>query len=221
MRVAALFSGGKDSSYAIYIAKQWGWDVSHLVSIIPKKADSWMFHSINIHMTDLLSETIKIPLVIKQTEAHKEEEISDLKIILQNLDIDGVIGGAIASEYQRTRIERVCHELKIKSYTPIWHKNPELILNDQLKAGFEIMIVGVFAYGLDKSWLGRMIDEESISELIKLEKKYRFNIAGEGGEYETLVINGPIFQKKVKIDNFEIKWKRDHGYVNIKKAHLE
>jgi len=175
MKVAALFSGGKDSVFSIYIAKQWGWDISYLVTIYPKKKDSWMFHSINIHLTEKLSEAIDIPIIRKQTKGNKEEELGDLKEVLKDLDINGVISGAIASEYQRTRIERICHEIGIKSFTPIWHKNQELILREQINAGFEIIIVGVFAYGFDETWLGKTINEKSINDIKQLKKKYSIN----------------------------------------------
>ena len=144
-----------------------------------------------------------------------------LKKILKELNIDGVISGAIASEYQRTRIEKICHELKIKSFTPLWHKNQLQIIKEQIKAGFKIIIVGVSAYGLDKSWLGKIIDNESIKNIISIEKKYKINVAGEGGEYETIVVDGPIFKKKIIIDDYKIKWNRDNGYLYIKKSHLE
>ena len=221
MKVAALFSGGKDSAFAIYIAKQWGWDVTHLITIQPEKRDSWMFHSINIHLTEKLAEAIDIPLINKQTKGEKEEELEDLKDVLKNLKIDGVISGAIASEYQRTRIEKICSELEIKSFTPIWHKNQELILRDQISAGFKIIVVGVFAHGLDKTWLGKTINEELIDELIKLRKKYSINEAGEGGEFETLVLDAPIFQKKLVLEEISKEWKRDSGILKVKKAHLE
>ncbi len=221
MKVAALFSGGKDSVFAIYIAKQWGWDVTHLITLQPEKRDSWMFHSINIHLTEKLAEAIDIPLIKKQTKGEKEKELEDLKDILKDLKIDGVISGAIASEYQRTRIEKICNELEIKSFTPIWHKNQELILRDQISAGFKIIVVGVFAHGFDKTWLGKTINEELIDELIKLRKKYSINEAGEGGEFETLVLGGPIFQKKLVLDEISKEWKRDSGILKVKKAHLE
>ncbi len=221
MKVASLFSGGKDSVFAIYITQQWGWDVTHLITLQPEKRDSWMFHSINIHLTEKLAEAIDIPLIKKQTKGEKEEELEDLKDILKDLKIDGVISGAIASEYQRTRIEKICNELRIKSFTPIWHKNQELILRDQIGAGFKIIIVGVFAHGFDKTWLGKTINEESIDELIKLRKKYSINEAGEGGEFETLVLDGPIFQKKLILDEISKDWKRDSGILKVKKAHLE
>ena len=221
MKVAALFSGGKDSVFAIYIAKQWGWDISHLVTIHPKKQDSWMFHSVNIHLTEKLAEAIDIPLIKKQTKGEKEEELKDLKEVLKNLNIDGVISGAIASEYQRTRIEKICHELEIKSFAPIWHKNQELILREQINAGFKIIIVGVFAYGFDETWLGKTIDGETIDAIIQLRKKYAINTAGEGGEFETLTIDGPIFKRKLVLDETSKEWKRDSGILKVNKAHLE
>jgi diphthine-ammonia ligase len=221
MRVAALFSGGKDSAFAVYITQQYGWDVSCLVSLLPEKQDSWMFHSINIHLTDQLAKASNIPLVKESTSGEKETELDDLKNLLQGLEIDGVISGAIASEYQRTRIEKICDELGIKSFTPLWHKDQELLLRDQVRAGFHIIIVGVFAAGFDETWLGRTIDEKTIDALVSLHEKYRINIAGEGGEYETLVLSGPLFSRKLLIDESVKEWTRDSGVLRVKKTHLE
>jgi len=221
MKVAALFSGGKDSVFSIYIAKQWGWDITDLVTILPKKKDSWMFHSVNINLTEVLAEALDIKLVCKISEGRKEEELNDLKDLLSSLDIDGVLSGAIASEYQRTRIEKICHDLNIKSFTPLWHKDQTLLLRDQIDAGFIIVIAGVFAYGLDKSFLGKIINEEIYNKLINVKNKYSINTAGEGGEYETVVIDGPIFKKKLVIDKASIEWKRDSGIYKILNSHLE
>jgi len=221
MRVATLFSGGKDSIYAVYIAEQHGWDITNLVTIQPENKDSWMYHSVNIHLVDELSEAIDIPIVKRFSIGKKEDELIDLKKILSKLNIDGVISGALASEYQRTRIEKICYELKIRSFTPLWHKAQELILRNQVDAGFKIIITGVFAHGLDETWLGRTIDENCINELVKLQNKYNFNIAGEGGEFETLVVDGPIFKKKLVLGEVSKKWKRDSGILKVKKSHLE
>jgi ABC transporter with metal-binding/Fe-S-binding domain ATP-binding protein len=221
MRVAALFSGGKDSLYAVYISLQYGWEVTRLITLIPEKIDSWMFHALNIHLTQHLAEATSIHYTSKTTRGEKENELQDLKSILKNLDVEGVVSGAIASEYQRTRIEKICYELGIKSFTPLWHKDQGLILKDQLQAGFEILIVGVFARGLDKSWLGRTIDRRCIKELMELKNKYHINLAGEGGEFETLVIDSPLYEKKLVVDEVSPVWKRDRGYLVIKKAHLE
>jgi len=221
MRVAALFSGGKDSVFSIYIAQQYGWGISHLVTLESENKDSWMFHSINIHLTELLAETLGIPLVKRTTKGEKESELQDLQTLLQSLPIDGVISGAIASEYQRTRIERVCDELGIKSFTPLWHKKPEILLRDQLHAGFQSIIVGVFANGFDDTWLGTPITEETIRKLLDLQKRFGINVAGEGGEFETLVLDGPTFQKKLVIDEAAREWHRDNGVLQVKLAHLQ
>lgn len=221
MRVAALFSGGKDSVFAVYIAQQYGWDVSHLVSVQPEKQDSYMFHSINIYLTELLAEAIDIPLVKSTTKGEKETELIDLKKALEPLEIDGVISGVIASEYQRTRVENICDELGIKSFTPLWHKNQELLIQDQVKAGFLIMIVGVFAAGFNEKWLGTIIDDATITKLVGLHKTYGINIAGEGGEFETLVLDGPLFYKRLVVDVSSKEWYRDSGVLQVKSAHLE
>jgi diphthine-ammonia ligase len=221
MRVAALFSGGKDSLFSIYIAQQYGWEITHLVTLQPEHKDSWMFHSINIHLTEQLSEALCVPLIKRPTKGEKEKELDDLTTILQNLEIDGVISGAIASEYQRTRIEKICDGLGLKSFTPLWHKNQELILRNQTHAGFHIIIVGVFARGFDEAWLGKTIDETTINDLVTLHNKYRINIAGEGGEYETLVLEGPLFHKKLVVDEAVKEWKRDSGILIVDRAHLE
>ncbi len=221
MNVASLFSGGKDSVFSIYIAKQWGWNITHLVTIYPKKKDSWMFHNLNIDQTKKIAKALDIQHIKRISEGNKEEEIQDLKEALKNLDIDGIISGAIASEYQRTRIEKICHDLKIKSFTPLWHKNQTQIIEEQIKAGFKIMIVGVFAFGLNRNWLGKYLDKKCIKDMISLAKKYKINVAGEGGEYETITLDGPIFKKKLIIDDFSIEWIRDNGYLNIEKSRLE
>ncbi|MFA5101829.1 MAG: diphthine--ammonia ligase [Candidatus Thermoplasmatota archaeon] len=221
MRVAALFSGGKDSVFAVYVTQQYGWEISALVTVFPEKPDSWMFHSINIRQTNLLAKALDIPLVQGKTTAEKETELGDLKQLLQGLEIDGVVSGAIASEYQRTRIEKICDELGLKSFSPLWHKDQELLVRDQVHAGFQSIIVGVFAQGFDETWLGRIIDEETIDALCSLQRKQGINIAGEGGEYETLVLSGPMFSKRLVIDDAEKQWNRDSGVLQVITAHLE
>jgi len=220
MKVAALFSGGKDSVYALYIAQQYGWEITHCISIIPKNKDSWMYHSVNIHLTKLLAQAINIPYLCKITPGKKETELDALHELISPLPIDGVISGALASEYQRTRIEEICDRLEIKSFTPLWHKDPALLLNDQIQAGFSIIITGVFAEGLDQHWLGKTITPTVHNELIELHERYQINIAGEGGEYETLVTNGPLFHKHLLIKKTTVEWKRDHGTLLIDDAIL-
>lgn len=221
MRVAALFSGGKDSTYAIYIALQQGWEVSHLVTIFSMNRDSYMFHTQNIHLTSLLSEVLEIPLIKVETEGRKEEELEDLKRGLKGLKIDGVVTGAIASDYQWSRVNRICHELELRTFSPLWRKEQRMLLEDVVHAGFHFAIVKVSAAGLGMEMLGKVIDDCTLPNLYQLAERFGINVSGEGGEFETLVLDCPLFTKKVVIDKSERVWEGNCGCLNIKRAHLK
>jgi len=220
MRVASLISGGKDSLYSTYIAIQYGWEITHAVTIKPRRL-SWMYHTENVHLANFIAGSMGIPLVERHTDAEKEDELDELESALRSIDIDGVISGAIASEYQRTRIERVCHRLGIKSFTPLWHKNGDTLLKEMVDAEFKTMIVAVAAEGLGEEWLGREIDMDCIKELEKVREKYGINISGEGGEYETFVLDCPLYSKKLAIDEVEKEWDGGRGVLNIKSIVME
>lgn len=220
---AILFSGGKDSIMACYEAMKNGDKIAYLLSMESKNDESYMFHVSNIHITDLISEAIGIPIIKAKTEGIKEEELNDLRdnlMILKEKGVEAIYTGALFSVYQKSRIDKICKELGLKSISPLWHINEEKYMKRIIDLSFEIIITGVFAYGLDESWLGKKIDAKAINELIDINKKYELNIAFEGGEAETLVIDGPIFKKKIKIEETETIWKVDSGIYNIKKASL-
>ncbi|HEC95111.1 MAG TPA: TIGR00289 family protein [Thermoplasmatales archaeon] len=218
MKVVALVSGGKDSIYATYVAIQYGWEVTHLITMIPATKDSWMFHGINLHLMPLIAENMSIPLLTKHTKGEKEKELDDLEEVLRERKVEGVVSGAVASDYQRTRINHVCDGLRLRSFTPLWHKNPEQLLRWQVEAGFEVTIVSVSAEGLGKEWLGEKISEENIDRFIDTCRRNRIHVAGEGGEFETLVTDCPLYKKKVVIKDMEVKWKRNHGIMVITKV---
>ncbi|HDO19107.1 MAG TPA: TIGR00289 family protein [Thermoplasmatales archaeon] len=220
MKVAALISGGKDSIFSTYVALHYGWEVEYLVTLLPKRNDSWMFHSVNLDLMKGIADSMKIPLISRETDGEKEKELMDLKRALEGLEIEGVISGAVASDYQRERICKVCDELGLKSFTPIWHKNPEELLKRQINSNFEIMIVAVAAGGMDKEWLGRVLNRKNIDEFIDMCRRNRIHPAGEGGEFETLVLDCPLYWKRFIVEEIEIKWRGDTGYAivrNIKK----
>ncbi|MEM7820975.1 MAG: diphthine--ammonia ligase [Candidatus Aenigmatarchaeota archaeon] len=193
MRLAALFSGGKDSTYATLLANRAGHDIKYLVTVHSINPDSWMWHTAAIEITKMQARAAGIPLVIVKTSGEKENELEELRASLKELDIEGVVAGAVASEYQKKRIEKVCKELGLKVLTPLWGLNPVSILNKMLDENFEIIFSAVSAAGLDRSWLGKRIERKTIDELVKLNKKYGIHISGEGGEYETLVLSCPLF----------------------------
>src|SRR3990172_2973080 len=198
MKLAALISGGKDSSFAIYRALQDGHEVTDLVTIIPANEDSYMFHSANIHLTGLISEVTGIPLTSMTSSGEKEKELEDLKKALSSVNVDGVIAGAIESQYQTSRVRRICEELGLLLYAPLWHKEPESLLREMIIL-MDIRMVKVAALGMDESWLGRRFDEKLIGDLMELNRKYRVHLAGEGGEYETLVLDAPFYKKRINL----------------------
>ena len=172
MRVAVLATGGKDSVLALHRVLNEEYEVGYLVSMIPLREDSWMFHYPNIHLVDLFADAVEILLVKAETSGIKEKEVEDLKRLIERLDVEGVVSGAVASNYQKIRIEKVCRQLRLKSVMPLWHENEVDILNEVLDLKFEVIITGVYAYGFDKEWLGRKIDEKTVKDLMELNRKY-------------------------------------------------
>lgn len=220
MRVAALVTGGKDSALALYRALKSGYEVKFLVTMIPQREDSWMFHFPNIHLTDLFAKAVEIPLVKAETVGIKETELEDLKNLLATLDIEGVVSGGISSRYQKERIDKVCQELNLKSITPLWQEDSMQLLKELINLDFEVIIVGVYAYGFDQSWLGRKINSTTLKNLVELNDKYQVSLVGEGGEYETLVLDAPFFKKKIRMLQTERIWENHSGYLLVKEAKL-
>ena len=220
MHVAALVTGGKDSALALYRAMKQDYEVKYLATMLPQREDSWMFHSVNIHLTDLFAEAAGIPLVKAETVGIKEMELKDLKNLLATLDIEGVVSGAISSRYQKERIDKICRELKLESIAPLWHENPLELLKEIISLGFEVVIVGVYAYGFDHGWLGRKIDSITLHDLTELNRKYQVSLVGEGGEYETLVLGAPFFRKRIRLLKAEKVWENHSGYLLVREAKL-
>ena len=220
MKVAALISGGKDSALALHHALAEGYNVTHLVSIAPRCDDSWMFHHLNIHLTNLFAESAHIPLRMQTTAGVREEELLDLKNALAALSVEGVVSGAVASTYQMKRIEKICEELGLQSITPLWNRNPQSLLKELLTLKFKVIITGVFAQGFTRSWLGREITHEAIQDLLELQLRFQISLIGEGGEYETLVLDAPFFKQEIKIVESETVWKGENGYLHVTQARL-
>jgi ABC transporter with metal-binding/Fe-S-binding domain ATP-binding protein len=166
-----------------------------------------MFHTPSISKVEKQTEAMDIPLIIHKTKGIKEEELKDLEdainLAIKKYKIQGITTGAIDSVYQASRIQKICDKLKIECINPIWRKNEIEYLKELLKNKFKIIVVGVFAYPLNEKWLGRQIDEKFIEEVAKLKEKYKIHPAGEGGEFETFVLNCPLFKKELKVKSFQ------------------
>ena len=220
MKLAVLFSGGKDSTYAAHLVEKMGHEVSIFASMRPARGDSYMFHGVNIHLTPIIAEALGKPFTSAPSSGEKETEVNELKNLIELLDVEGVVTGAIASNYQRDRVNRICGELGISHLSPLWGMSPREVLDDEIASRMEIVMVHVAANGLDKSWLGRRIDEVAAVELARLSEKYGINVCGEGGEYESLVVDAPWFKEKLVIDDAEVVWEGTSGTYAVKGAHL-
>jgi asparagine synthase (glutamine-hydrolysing) len=208
LKLGVLFSSGKDSNYAMHVMQQQNYSIECLITIKSQNLDSYMFHTPNIDLARLQAEAMELPLIEELTKGEKEKELDDMKnAIIRAKDefgIEGVITGALYSNYQRERIERVCDELGLKAFSPLWHIDQEKEMYQLLDLGFEFIFSSVAAYGLNKSWVGRIISEKDIEKLVKLNEKIGLNVAGEGGEFESFVTDGPMYHKKIEIKEMEV-----------------
>lgn len=220
MRIAALYSGGKDSTYALHVAQQQGWDVTHLVSIVPEDPSSMLYHVPNLHVVPLLAEAMGIPLVREPAGRGEDAELDALRRALASIDVDGIVVGAIASDYQHSRVNTVGHELGLRTFAPLWRLDPNRLLRDYLDAGIEAVVTSVSAEGLGPAWLGRRLDGPAANDLRELQARVGLNPCGEGGEYETLVTFAPGFTQRLEIVRAEPRWDGPSGVLEIREAHL-
>jgi len=225
MKVGLLLSSGKDSMFALHKAKEAGHEIVCLITIISKNPASWMFHTPNVRLAKQQAECLGIPIIIVHTEGEKEKELEELKEAIQQAkekyNIDGIASGAVKSKYQWTRIDKICGDLDLTSIAPLWDYDQFQLINDIVKANFKVIIVSIAAEGLSKDWLGKELNNETIQDLKKLYDKIQLNVAGEGGEYESLVIDCPLFKKRIQIINSEVKMESENtGFLDIKEVKL-
>jgi len=226
MKLAALFSGGKDSTYAIYLAKKLGHSVDVLLTLYPHSSESHLLHYPNIKFTQLQAESMKTPQLIEETLSDDSENESKklnnlISLAKEKYSIDGLVHGGILSEYQKDNFSLICEKNQLKIISPLWNKEPESYMKELLNENFEYIISTVSSAGLNDSWLGRIIDKNGLDELQKLQKKFRFNLNFEGGEAETFVTNCPLFEKRLLIQDSTTEWDGYRGRFEILGAKLK
>ena len=247
MRVAILASGGKDSTYAAWWAGLQGWEVVSLVTVLVRGEDSMMFQLQNSWIAGLQAYSIGTSWKPVFSDGEEEKEIVDLEMALcgngnvtlsiENvwpegveipkdleihkgpLEIDGLVVGALRSDYQKTRIERMCERLGIRSFCPLWHKDQFEHMESLVEHGFEVVFTSVSTEGMDERWIGSKLDEDTLNELKEASREFRFNLDGEGGEFETIVTDAPHMKRKILLDG-EVIWHGSRGVLELKSCRL-
>ncbi|MBT6995133.1 diphthine--ammonia ligase [Candidatus Woesearchaeota archaeon] len=223
--VASLYSSGKDSTYSLQLVRDMGYNVNSLVTIKSSNLDSYMYHTPNVDLVVLQAESLGLPLLVEKTSGLKEDELKDLERALikakKKFSISGVVTGALFSEYQASRIGKICDSLGLECFNPLWHKDQASYMKEVIKAGYKIIFSSIAADGLSKEWLGKEITLEDVDKLVKLHAKNGLNVAGEGGEFESLVVDCPLFEKKIEVVDSSIEMENEYtGKYLIKKAKL-
>ena len=225
MKLGSLFSGGKDSTFAIHLAQKDGHDVACLLSIFPKSEESHLLHHPNLQWTKLQSESMKIPqLTISSDSDDTDDELFALEFLLKKAkkqyNIEGLVHGGIKSKFQKEKFEMICSKLHLSVVSPLWNLEPTQYMNNLLDSKFYFIMITVSSNGLDDTWLGKQISKSDLNSLQQLSNKFGFNLNFEGGEAETFVINCPLFSNPIKIHQGNKIWDGYRGRFEIVDAKL-
>lgn len=209
VRLGVLLSTGKDSCLAAQLMIDQNYKIECFITMKSKNKDSYMYHGPNVDIAKLQAQSAEKPLILQESLGEKEEELKDLRkailVAVQRYNVEGIVTGALFSQYQRDRIEKICDELGLKCFSPMWHMPQEKELEVLLSRGIKFCLVKIAAEGLTKEWLGKIITEKEIAKLLELKEKIGFNVAGEGGEYESLVLDAPFFKKEIVLKKTKIE----------------
>ena len=221
MKCAVLFSGGKDSCLALHKAKQEGYEICYLLTIIPDNFDSFMFHKPYLNLLEKQAEMLglKDKLIIVKSKGEKEKELKDLKLLINKVKgkVKGIIVGGIASNYQGDRIKKICDELDLEFIAPLLNYKGEEVWKELFKKKFKVILTKIACDGLSEKWIGKIISKKEFEELKRLAEKYKFRIDFEGGEAESTVLFMPEFKKQIKIKfNIQSEGKYRHWIDELK-----
>jgi len=222
-KLAVLYSGGKDSNYALFQAVRAGFDVVCLLSVRPTDVESMLFHYPNSELTGLQAECLGIPMLARDIRRGQNELecLSGLAAEARDrFGVTGVVTGAVKSRYQMERFGGVFERNGLQGVNPLWGANEESYLRRLVADGFVAIMTRVAALGLGPEWLGVELDAKRVEDLISLAHKYQFNPSLEGGEGETFVLDMPLFSKKIVVVEAEKRWEKGEGTLSIKKAIL-
>ncbi len=223
MDVAVLFSGGKDSTFAIQKCIDEGWNIKYLISVKPTRTDCYLYHFATVEHTKLFASLMNIPQVYLTCDvADPVEEAKLVYNVVKNHLVDAVVlGGTGLQETQIRSIREVLFPLGVEVFASHAGQDHGELLLEMINQGFKIMITQIASDGLDKTWLGRVIDENSFVEFKKLSEKYGFHLGGEGGYYDSLVVDCPLYTKRFEVlESEKVMESKNAGHLLIKKAGL-
>lgn len=218
MKVAVLFSGGKDSTYTLWIALQ-QYEVISLITVLSGE-ESYLYHYQKRHIAQTLSEAIGIPVTFV-TISEETQELTEVEKSLRDLQVEAILIGGLLSEYQRTRFNNIAKQVNIPCFAPLWRKDQKMLLRD-LKNHFKIIFTTIASMGFTGKDLGRVLDDAFFERLTYLQETYGVSIGGEGGEYETLCLDAPFYKKQIVIEEAVNHWDepKSFGYLEIKHLRL-
>jgi uncharacterized protein (TIGR00290 family) len=214
------WSGGKDCCLACYRALASGLQVRYLVNMVTEDGQRSRSHGLAAKWLHMQAHAIDIPLLQRQTtSAGYESEFKSTLLALQSEGITVGVFGDIDFNEHRQWIDRVCREGGgISPYLPLWGESQNKILQEFIGLGFEAVVVATRADLLGEEWLGRKLNSDFLADLAKLEN---ITPCGEAGEYHTLVINGPLFQKRLEIIEANKVLSDGHWFLDIVKCELK
>lgn len=223
MKVAIMFSGGKDSTFAIDYALEKGWKIDYLLSVKPTRTDCFLFHFATVENTPELAKILGVKHILTSCNiADPEKEAEIVKNIVIKNPVDAVVlGGTGLQETQIRSIQKALLPHGIEVFAAHAGQDHDLVMKEMIKKGYKFMITQIASDGLNKDWLGRVLDEKSMNELFARSIKYGFHCGGEGGYYDTLIIDGPIFNSRLEIiESHKIMESNCEGHLIVDKLQI-
>mgnify|MGYP001611638898 CR=1 FL=1 len=220
MDVAVMYSGGKDSTLAIQHCLVRGWNIKYLLSVKPTRTDCYLFHFATVEYTRELAHALGLDHIYTTCDvADPEQEAEIVKNIVKDNLVDAlVLGGVGLQETQIRTLRNTMFDLGVEVFATHAGKDHGQLIDEMIKAGYDIRITQIAADGLHKGWLGKKLDAATFPELQKLSTTYGFHLGAEGGHYDTLVVDGPIFHKKMDILEAEPVMETEcSGYLKVNK----